>query len=173
MRRHNKLGAFCLVIGLMGAVQAAEDPVDSYFRGQELSLDIFGNYALGESTLEDLDRDNIKDGRLGVGLGANYFVTRNFGFGVDGYLGDFDDIMDHLSVSVIARYPFDVPGIAPYVFGGGGRQWDPATQYTGHLGAGFEVRWSPNMGFFSDARFVWADKTDEFGLVRWGLRFAF
>jgi len=64
-------------------------------------------------------------------------------------------------------------GVAPYVFGGGGRQFDPVTQWTWDAGAGLEWRFAPHVGVFVDGRYVFADKTKDFGLGRLGFRFGF
>jgi hypothetical protein len=58
-------------------------------------------------------------------------------------------------------------------FGGGGYQFDPISQKLADGGGGIEFRFSPNAGIFIDARYVFADKTDDFGIGRLGFRFSF
>jgi hypothetical protein len=145
---------------------------DAVFRNTELSLDLFGNIAIADNRLARPGR--VRDGRLGVGAGVNYYMGRYFGLGADAYLGDIDSrFIDHLSFSLMARYPMEEIRLAPYAFGGIGRMWDPVTQYTGHLGAGVDYRFSRGLGLFSDARFVFADQSRDFGLARLGLRIVF
>jgi hypothetical protein len=64
-------------------------------------------------------------------------------------------------------------GLAPYVFGGGGRQTDPEWQWTGHAGVGLEYRFNPVTGVFADGRYTWADRTSDSILFRAGVRFVF
>lgn len=100
----------------------------------------------------------------------NYFLTENFGVGADSYADAFEPPY-LLNASGIFRYPFGAPGLAPYVFAGFGRQWDHAAQWLGHVGAGVEYRLNPETGIFVDAREVFAAKTDDYILVRFGFRF--
>ncbi len=50
------------------------------FRAKELQLDIFGQYSVGEGPDH---AGTFRDHGWGGGVGMNYFVTRNFGLGVD------------------------------------------------------------------------------------------
>ena len=55
-------------------------PETECFRAKELQLDIFGQYSVGEGP----DRaGTFRDHGWGGGVGMNYFLTRNFGLGVD------------------------------------------------------------------------------------------
>lgn len=56
-------------------------PETGCFHAHELSLDMFGQYSVGEGP----DRaGTFRDHGWGGGVGMNYFVTRNFGIGIDG-----------------------------------------------------------------------------------------
>jgi hypothetical protein len=72
------------------------------------------------------------------------------------------------------RYPLQV-GIAPYAFGGGGRQFKYLPQWTYHGGGGAEYRINAYTGFFADARRVFSDRTSslDYTLVRGGMRLSF
>jgi hypothetical protein len=146
---------------------------ESYFRANELSIDVFGALTLIDERRGVARR--IQDGRRSLGFGVNYYFTRHFGASFDGYQGDFNfrGFTDHASLSLLFRWPMDELNLAPYAFGGVGRQWDPLAQYTGHLGGGLDFRWAHNMGVFGDARYVFADKSRDFGLLRLGVRFVF
>jgi hypothetical protein len=63
--------------------------------------------------------------------------------------------------------------LAPYVFGGGGRQFDPAWEWTGHAGVGMEYRFNPVTGVFVDSRYTWVKHTSDEILFRAGVRFVF
>ena len=133
------------------------------FGGNELGYEFFGTWA-------SRDRKNLDDDQLGLGAGVNYFFTRNIGVEAETYLEDFD-WPDHLDLSAVARFPLSSLSIDPYVYAGFGRQWRDNIQWTGHIGAGAEYRWSGRTGVFFDIREVFADK--DFTLLRLGVRFGF
>jgi hypothetical protein len=146
------------------------------FREQELQLDLFGTLSVGQETLDDITRDRVTDdGRLGAGVGLNYFFSRNVGFGADAYTENANHcIVDNASGNLIVRFPFEGVQLAPYVFGGGGRQFDPEELWFAQFGGGLEVRVTPSWGLFADARYMFLeDDADCRGLGRLGLRFAF
>lgn len=141
---------------------------------QELSLDLFGTYSAGERRIEDLFETNIRHGEWGGGVGLNYFFTREIGIGGDIKIGDNrGNFVDQALGSLIARLPIANSGFAPYIFGGGGRGFDPAWEWLGHAGVGAEYRFNPATGIFIDSRYVWADKTPDRILFRAGLRLVF
>jgi outer membrane protein W len=74
---------------------------------------------------------------------------------------------------LIGRFPIGHGGLAPYVFGGGGYQFDVIEQWLGNVGAGLEYRFTRNWGVFIDARYVFTDETKNYGLGRLGVRFSF
>ena len=69
---------------------------------------------------------------------------------------------DLLNFSAIYRYPLWDTGVAPYAFGGFGRQWDHAAQWSGHIGAGVEFRVNVHTGIFLDGRRVFEDRTSDY-----------
>lgn len=149
--------------------------VNDFYRDHEFSIDVFAGGSLGEQTIDHLSGDRIhRNGRLAVGAGANIFFTKYVGIGGDGYsentTGPF---VDYVYGNLILRFPIVNTGIAPYIFGGGGYQFDPISQPLADGGGGIEFRFSPNVGIFVDARYVFADKTDNFGVGRLGFRFSF
>ncbi len=150
------------------------DPGDLY-RKNELSLDLFGGGTLDEHDIDRVSGDRIhNNGRLGLGGGLNYFFLRNVGVGGDVYAENPDhSFIDEASGSLILRFPIGRTGLAPYVFGGGGHQFDPQPATFGHAGVGLEFRFNPNVGVFTDARWVATDRIGDYGLARAGFRFAF
>jgi hypothetical protein len=145
------------------------------YRPNELSLDMFGTASVGKYTIHHLSGDRIRNNtRLGAGVGGNYFFTRNLGIGADVYSENLNgSFIDSVSANLIFRLPLGESGFAPYAFGGGGHQFDPARVWFGQFGTGMEYRFTPNIGLFLDGRIVFPNETKYFGLVRLGLRLPF
>jgi hypothetical protein len=150
-------------------------PNPDFYRAEELSIDAFGSGSIGKQTIDHISGDRIhQNGRAGAGLGANYFFTRNIGIGGDAYTENTaHDFVDSASGNLIARFPIADTGIAPYAFGGGGYQFDDVGEKFAQGGAGIEFRFCRHTGFFVDARYVFADKTRDYGVGRAGLRLSF
>lgn len=163
------------------AVRADDDPDDAdhhdeLFRARELSLDIFGGVSVGKEVLEDFSSNAVEEnGELGAGVGANFFITRWLGIGADAYTENTSDsVVDNASVSLILRLPLDDAHLAPYIFAGGGYQWDPDEEEFVQAGAGLEIRVTPFWGLFIDARYRFYDDSDnDVGIGRLGIRLAF
>ena len=155
--------------------QALASSRGDYYRAKELSLDAFGTAALGENTINHLSNSRVRhDSRFGVGVGANYFITRYIGIGADVYTENFHrNFVDSAEANLILRLPLGQSGFAPYAFGGFGRQIDLSEVWFGQFGAGLEYRFTPHIGVFLDARCVVADRTPDYGVARLGVRFAF
>lgn len=145
------------------------------YRAMETSLDIFGTGSVGQETIDDITGFRYdEDLELGVGVGLNHFFTRNFGLGVEAYTEDTErHFVDSASANFIARFPIGESALAPYVYVGGGRQFDPIELWFGQVGAGLEFRFTAKWGTFVDARYVITDGADDHGLARVGLRLVF
>jgi hypothetical protein len=144
------------------------------YTANELSLDMFGSYLAGQHKIEDVFKNNIRHGTWGGGVGVNYFFTREIGVGGDILIpDDGGNFVNNIDGSLIARFPIANSGLAPYIYGGGGRQTQPIWEFTGHAGVGLEYRFNPVTGIFADARYIWVDKTPDELLLRAGLRFVF
>jgi len=154
---------------------APGENASSWYKDQELSLDFFGSGSVGQQTIDHLSGSRVSDNvRLGLGVGVNYFFTRYVGVGADAYTEDTDHFfVDSTSANVIGRLPIGNSGLAPYIFGGVGHQFDRTEQWFGQFGAGVEVRFHANWAIFGDIRYVVADRTDNYGLGRMGVRFVF
>lgn len=146
-----------------------------FYRANELSLDAFGMGSIGQQTIDHISGARVQhNGRAGAGVGANYFLTRYIGIGGDAFTENTaHDFVDSASGNLIARVPIADTGIAPYIFGGGGYQFDEVGQKFAQGGAGIEFRFCRHAGFFVDARYVIADKTQNYGVGRAGLRLSF
>ena len=179
--------ALLLTAGTARAVHVWEDPqgwwgghftyveTDKY-TANELSFDAFGSYVAGERHLGNLFDTNIRHGTWGGGVGLNYFFTHELGLGTDINIPDNGgNFIDQVEGSLIARWPFEPSGFAPYIFGGGGRATQPVWEWTGHMGVGLEYRFNPVTGIFVDGRYVWHDKegSSDRLLLRAGFRLVF
>ncbi len=130
-------------------------------------VDLFGTYATR-------DRFGNKVDKGGGGVGADYFFTRYLGIGADSYLEEWRTPY-RVNGSAIVRLPLqgNMAGLAPYGFGGGGREFKYVPQYSWHAGGGVEFKFNRQWGIFGDAREVWPDKTANYTLVRAGVSFGF
>jgi hypothetical protein len=165
------------------------------YTGNELSIDLSGSYLAAQRGLNHVFETNIKGdrGRWGGDVGMNYFFTPWLGIGGDANFSDHRGFggpaCDYVLGNLILRAPICNSGFAPYVFGGGGRQFnglfhDPETgdihagtryEWIADLGVGIEYRFTPGLGIFGDGRYIWHLKdggVDRLAL-RAGLRIAF
>ncbi|HEV2456520.1 MAG TPA: hypothetical protein VGY98_19820 [Verrucomicrobiae bacterium] len=139
----------------------------------ELSVDMYGVGLLHESDFNNgtRARHNL---RFGGGAGLNFFFTRYIGIGGDACAITFNhSFVDTTTGNLILRIPIANTGLAPYIFGGVGYQFQGVDQIVGGGGAGLEVRVVPHFSFFVDARYLAAVKTDDFGMGRAGVRLSF
>lgn len=144
------------------------------FTANEFSVDAFASFWAAERKIGDLFETNIRDGKWGGGLGFNYFLTPYVGIGADANVPDNGgNFFDSVAGSLILRLPSETTGLAPYVFGGGGRLTDRVWEWTAHAGVGLEFRVNPITGFFADGRYMWADEASDSLLLRAGVRFIF
>lgn len=157
-------------------VQPDTTPYYPFYRAQELSIDAFGCGSINQQTINNISGKLVRqNGRLGAGGGLNYFFCRYIGVGGDAYSENTGahDFIYSASGNLIGRLPIGDTGIAPYIFGGAGHQFDEVEQTFGQAGAGIEFRFAQHIGFFIDARYVFADKTENYGVGRAGLRLSF
>ena len=98
----------------------------SLYRAQELSIDLFGSGSINQQTINHISGDRVTDnGRFGAGAGLNCFFCRHIGIGADAYFENTDHrFIDSTSGNLIGRLPIGDTGIAPYIFAGGGYQFD-------------------------------------------------
>ncbi len=149
--------------------------VDGPYNAKEIVFEGFGTASFGRETIDNISANQIKnDARLGAGIGMSYFITRHFGVGGDAYVENAaHSFVDSASASAIFRMPIGSTGCAPYVYGGGGHEFDLTDQWFAHVGGGLEYRFSPAISIFTDARYVLVDKTANYGVVRLGFRTTF
>ena len=163
---------FIIGAGLVAGASAMAQNANLYsthvntdlYTAREASFDAFGFYG-----------SRNKDGKAdawGMGVGLNYFFSKYFGLGADTYMDAFH-YPYLLNGQGIFRFPIEQTGLAPYAFGGGGRQWQHSPQWLADVGVGIEYRVQPHVGAFFDAREVFADKTRDYAVLRFGFRYSF
>jgi hypothetical protein len=141
------------------------------YNANELSLDMFGTYNKDFAHFDDLFDHTWRGGEFGGGVGMNYFLTKYLGIGVDTFFQRHGRFFNNVSGDVTLRAPIGNSGWAPYVYGGAGwRDVKGPDELTAHGGVGIEYRFNPHLGVFTDARYVWTDKTADEGLLRLGFR---
>jgi hypothetical protein len=182
--------AFILTAGVAKAVHIWEDPgawsgdlavykvpAPGVFMGNELSLDVSGSYIAPERGLQHLFETNIRhSGKWGGNVGLNYFFDPFIGIGGNINMSDNGgNFIDQALGNLILRFPIRSIGVAPYIFGGGGRGTDPSWEWLADGGVGIEFRPSPVLGIFSDATYIWHLKEGSFDrlLLRVGARLVF
>lgn len=139
----------------------------------ELSVDLYGVGLLHESDFNNGARAR-RNLRWGGGAGVNLFFTQYIGIGADADAISFHhSFVDTTTGNLILRFPIPETGLAPYLFGGAGYQFQGIDQVIGGGGVGLEVRVVPHFSFFIDARYMAAQKTDDFGIGRAGVRLSF
>ncbi len=153
-------------------------PATPLYRGQEVSLDLFGSYINPEGNLDDLFKTSIRHGQWGGGAGLNYFLTRSLGIGTDFNASEHPGShwgVDYWVGNIYLRLPLGDTGLAPYIYGGGGRGMSPVWQWVYGGGPGLEMRFTRNVGIFSDARFLWSHQATSLNTltIRAGIRLAF
>lgn len=145
------------------------------YHGNELSLDLFGVGTLHEPYINSMgDRARHNTGNWGGGVGVNYFLGQHLGVGGDFYALSFKrSFVDVTTGNLIFRFPIGDTGLAPYVFGGAGYQFNGIDQIVAGGGGGIEYRCCEHIGVFVDVRWLAGVKTQSFGVGRAGIRLSF
>jgi hypothetical protein len=145
------------------------------YRQEEIDVDLFGSGLLGEQTIRHFSGDRFRHNSLwGGGGGLTFFFLKYLGVG-----GDFDAdthagrFVDNAAGSVYLRVPIFNTGLAPYIFGGGGYQFEDVRQSFGDAGGGLEFRFCRHMGIFADGSYIIANQTKNYAEARAGFRFSF
>jgi hypothetical protein len=183
--------ALMLTAGMAKAVHVWEDPgawssgmfvynvpPENRFTANELSLDLSGSYIAAQRGLQHLFETNIRGnrGKWGGNVGVNYFFVPQVGIGGNiNMSANGGKFVDQAFGNLILRWPICPIGVAPYIFGGGGRTFDPSWRWYADAGVGLE--WRPNAvtGLFTDATYMWhlEDNSIDRLLLRFGVRLAF
>lgn len=178
----------------------APPPCPQWYADNEFNLTLSGAYAFTGSEWRE-DRYLGVDHAWGGSLDAKYFVHRYFGFGVQGsllfptnsdnFVNNNDDDSDVVGTALgtfTLRFPISCSRFAPYVWGGGGGIFgggndrfsaftnndDHDSRWMGQVGGGFEVRFTPKVGWTNDFSWNIVEGThNNFGMARTGINFAF
>ncbi len=164
---------------------------------------VYGANVDGNDNNNFFFNDNWDDG-FGGSLDVKYFFRRFFGVGIEGFAlstnrddnGIFRNNDDNNFVGGVLgtftfRYPIPCSRFAPYAFVGAGgyfrdnnnnnnnrvfvnRNNNNDGKFMGQFGAGFEVRFTPHVGWTNDISYNDVEGgDDDFIMVRTGLNFAF
>jgi hypothetical protein len=115
----------------------------------------------------------------GVDVELRYFITRNFGMGLEGQWFNANRSIYGSALNFYLRAPLhEGSRWAPYLFAGGGGIYGPNnSSWEVHAGGGIEYRITEKVGVFTDARYEWVDRArdiaPQFGAMRVGLNFVF
>lgn len=152
------------------------------FNNNELSLDAFGAYETQVHERSGPIVNNFnRNGIWGGGLGLTYFPVEYLGIGGESAaFSGTRNFFDYAGGDLYARLPIQSIHLAPYIFGGGGRYFNPESNWYYHGGAGLEIRITQKLGVFGDARYEWRQvsafgENGHFNIVeaRVGVRFIF
>jgi hypothetical protein len=147
-----------------------DQPLSPRYHSNELSLDTFSGIAFDQRVVAPNSGNSTREGvRLGGGTGLNYFFTRNIGVAAEGF-SEYPrhTFMDVADGSMVFRLPLGQTGLAAYVFGGAGHQFDPTASTEFHTGGGLEYRFTRHIGAFIEPRIIF--KQGNYGFGRCGLR---
>jgi hypothetical protein len=149
------------------------DTGDLYHAGE---LDIDGS-VVGVLHAYDFNSNGLhrKNYRFGGDVGASVFFTKYIGVGADAFAttGNNPTFVNTATGNLIFRVPIGDTGIAPYVFGGAGYQFEGVDQLVGGGGVGLEIRLVQHFSIFADARYLAAVKSPDYGFARGGVRLSF
>ena len=139
---------------------------DCFAGGSQFSLFAAGYYP--ENTA-------MEEG-FGGGFGYGFFFNDYVGTEFSASWLDGGSVINAFDMSATLRYPIPNLSVAPYVTGGIGLHADSVNQFTTHIGGGLDLR-LPNMfscgGVFVDGRYVFGDETEDYTVVRAGIRTTF
>lgn len=152
----------------------AKKAVESYYRANEFSVDVFGQ----------VRTDDFNDERLGAGVGINYFYTQNWGIGLEGSAENTSGIfVEAARANIIYRIPINRSAI--YVFAGAGANFcvppepddtspeDEGTNWAIDIGVGVEHRFHKHFAAFADVRLDKIEDRSATALARVGVRVPF
>ena len=109
----------------------------------------------------------------GAGFAVDYFFTRYVGAEFDATWAFVDSTIHSFNASIVLRAPITSACIAPYALAGGGFHTNGVNEGTLHAGLGLDIRLANCFGIFADARYTWNKETDDYTLLRAGIRLNF
>lgn len=165
-RRRSVQKVVALLLLATVTASASEAPPEQLFRADELSISLYGTGAIGTA-------DRVKEVvSVGTGLGADYYVTRGFGFGLRAEASDFThSVVDRSSGRVLVRAPL-WDRVAPYGYAEGGFDFERDHVFAG-CGGGIEFRLNKNVGTFAELGLETTTRGEATGRAAAGIRFPF
>jgi hypothetical protein len=178
----------------------APAPCPTWYADTEWNFGISGIYA---PFTDREDNFFGPDDAWGGALDLKYFFHRYFGIGIQGFALGLDNNDDHnffhddnddwagaVLGTFTFRYPIPCSRFAPYAWAGLGGIWnvgggdfnvhqafhhnDDDARFIGQGGVGFEVRFTPHVGWTNDVSYNYVDGShNDFFQIRTGLNFAF
>ncbi|MEP6821982.1 MAG: outer membrane beta-barrel protein [Chthoniobacterales bacterium] len=183
--------------------QVQQAPCPSWYADNEWNVGISGIYGanVGSNDNNNFFFNDSWDDGFGGSLDVKYFFRRYFGVGIEGFALSVDrndnnrvfrnnngnDFSGGVLGTFTFRYPIPCSRFAPYAFLGAGGYFqgnsnnnrffnrnDNNGKFMGQFGAGFEVRFTPHIGWTNDVSYNDVEGGDnDFIMVRTGLNFAF
>jgi len=173
------------------AVHISKNPTplapEEFYRAGEIQLGLSALLGVRQSPANNLGRAGLarrspwnKTTAWGVDAEMNYFITRNFGIGVEQeYFNVGGRPLWNSAFNMYLRAPLHQGSRwAPYLFTGVGVIYTGGQgRFEAHGGGGLEYRFTQKLGTFVDGRYEWVngrrDVIPQFGSFRWGMRFVF
>ena len=136
------------------------------FAGDALTVSIFGGGMIPSNKTAELDD------AIGGGIGLGYFFTENFGIEVNYGVYDQTSAAHLITANAVVRAPLGDLCIAPYFLAGGGLHTNSVEQGIWNVGGGIDWRFDSAgcYGIFADAVYTWANDTEDYTVIRVGLR---
>lgn len=179
--------------------QVAPAPCPSWYADNEWNVGISGLYGVNVSDDNNVFNNTWDDG-FGGAIDVKYFFRRYFGIGIQGFglaadrgdsnlnrfNNDGNDFVGGVVGTLTLRYPIPCSRFAPYAWAGVGgyfrgddnnanliRNNNDDSRVMGQFGAGFEVRFTPHVGWTNDVSYNLIGDNQDFVQIRTGLNFAF
>ena len=148
---------------------------DEIYRNMELNVQAFGMGTVNDHGNNPFNGNRYgRHVQVGLGAGLEFFFMKYIGVEAEGFsTSTHGSFVNDFGGNLVLRLPIGQTGLAPYIFGGGGHEWEPSETGYGDGGAGLEFRFTPWIGIFADARYVATVHDNNYGMGRLGVDFSF
>ena len=108
---------------------------DQLYRNYEVDVEGFGMGTVNARGFDDFGNYHHRHFQAGLGAGVEAFFNRYVGIEAEGFSeSTHHDFVNNVDGNLVLRLPIGETGLAPYIFGGGGYQWEPPTPLTPRAG---------------------------------------
>lgn len=147
---------------------------DEIYRNMELNIQAFGMGSINDHGRNPFNASEYgRHAQWGGGGALEFFFLRYVGVEGEAWsTSTHHSFVNDAGGNLVLRLPIGTSGFAPYIFGGGGHEWEPVETGYGDAGAGLEFRFTPWIGIFADARFVATVHANNYGMGRLGVTFS-